>query len=71
MDHFEDIQRLRELQTLLESLSKELSTALIERSQAESILAIAKGKVLDLSQRKATAEEAVRVEKIAIQNLPK
>lgn len=71
MDHFEDIKRLRELQTALESLTGQLGLAITALAIAKSQLAINDGRVKDLSQRKSTVEEAIRVEKISIANLPK
>ena len=70
MEHFEDIKRLRELQNGLQQASEALGKAIVELSEAKAILAIKQGVVADLSQRKSTMEEGIRVEKIAIQNLP-
>ena len=70
MEHFEDIKRLRELQDALQKATNALSEAITLKAIAHTEYIIADAKVKRLSQEKDTTLEAIRVEKIAIQNLP-
>ena len=70
MDHFEDIQRLRALQDSLQKATDALGSAITEKAIAQANYVGLVAKVTRLSLEKDTILEAIRVEKIAIQNLP-
>ena len=70
MDHFEDIQKLRDLQDRLQKATDALGSAITEKAIAHANYIGLQAKVSSLTIQKDAVLEAIRVEKIAIQNLP-